>query len=306
MKIRKIPGTDFRYRLRKLYPNFVFSYIYPDQIDTIESRAPAIVVELKTDAGEEILTLRTDIPFRDQFADVIGMGAAFQFYWEPTVRISDAASSIQDSVGSTIVLAGKERKVIFNFKDSTWSLPMKKDVYYEIPGRSGTGFTVLHICPDINQLKAIPSTKDNEFQNPVAQVEIWRTGEGYREAYLYPASLVRKGGDFQVPGIPVNLSLGIDREYERSFCRAKVSITKGDQGPLLQKELKSAEGISVNSCRLSIHDVDPLRKDELVLEIERLPGRPVILLGSGILFVTIGVLILRRKKSPENEGHEKD
>ncbi len=92
------------------------------------------------------------------------------------------------------------------------SLPLEKDRFYGIPGKDSIGFTILQCFPDVKLLKAVPSSKSDKLNNPVAKVEVWKLGGNAQEIFLYPNSALRHGGDWRVPGTNLLLSLSLSHE----------------------------------------------------------------------------------------------
>ena len=86
--------------------------------------------------------------------------------------------------------------------------PLKEGTFYKMPGLDTVGFTVLYSFPDYAYLKAVPSTNGEDMLNPVAHIEVWKEGEGYRDAFIYPEKRGRKGGVYAIPGSDHKIGLG--------------------------------------------------------------------------------------------------
>lgn len=290
MKIEKVPGSDFRFRLAEFYPDFDFTYVYPENPDTIPPRAPGITLKLKTDEGDAIVTLRSDSLGKNKLDDVVGLGKSLEFYWEiPGDTLSRRVSKSQQDTGY-VVFSGKEQKVYEISSGKINTLDIAKDTFYALAGGGKYGFNILQCFPDIAYMKAVPSTRSEELKNPVARIQIWRLGEGYQEVYLYPESYVRSGGDFAFPGTPVTLLLGLAAKRELRYCTGQVSFTNDLNGTLetqslSQKKMAKYGGYSLQLCGCRGGGFQEAR-----IQFVRAPGRPYTIIGA--ILGLVGAILL--------------
>ncbi|HLF63212.1 MAG TPA: hypothetical protein VI603_05655 [Saprospiraceae bacterium] len=303
MKINKIRGTDFRFRLKELYPNFSFSYSYPEDTDTIQPKAPGIMLELKTAEGNAVVTLRSDVPNRDKLADILNLGAELEFHWDlPKDSLAAIRSNIEGS-GNKILFSGSDRMVYYLFDGNIESRQLDNTSFYEIPGKAEMGFRMLHLFPDASYLQAIPKTEGNEFLNPVAKIEIWKHGQGYQEAFLYPDLKGRRGGQFQVPGTSYALTLGISQPHELQYTRSTLTLLDPANDDIKTQTLTHRKAITYRTdpyClsgrghRFSQAAYDPQNPDNITIRISHQPGNAVFFCGSLLMIVAVGVMFLRK------------
>ncbi len=74
MKIRKIGKIEYRCRLAEFYPDFTFTYTYPQNQDTIPPRAPGITLNLIHPGTEEVVTLRSGTNNQNRLEDFAHLG----------------------------------------------------------------------------------------------------------------------------------------------------------------------------------------------------------------------------------------
>ena len=293
MKIRRVGESDYYFRMKAFYPNFQFAYEYPANRDTIEPIAPGITLELKTKEGSPIVTLRTDQPGKHTIGDLVSLGASL-FYFR--VSALDSINALTDKKLKTenkVVFSGEERKVIFMYNDSIIEQPLKEGIFYKMPGQDTVGFTIMYSFPDYAYLKAVPATKGTSLLNPVAQVEVWKSGEGYRDAFLYPERRERKGGEYAIPETGYKLGLGEVKEESIKYCDCYLSI-QVDSGKALQKlDLLSGKSGGFKAYRFTSMECLNEGKGAVKVEIIKKPGRGPIIAGTVIIFLTFSYMIYK-------------
>lgn len=295
MKNTVVDQTEYRFRLKEFYPNFEFAYEYPANRDSIQPKAPGITLELMTKEGTPIVTLHTKLPNKNKLADLVSLGASLAFYWEIPMDSVRAIAADRTKPGNKVVFSGADRRVFFIVNDSIAEQPLTEKSFYKIPGQDSAGFTIIYCFPDMALLKAVPSTRGTELLNPVAHVEIWKEGQGAQDAFVYPESSGRKGGEFEIPGSGYLIGLGIDQEKEVKYCDCKLSIREDGN--------ETAEIVSITSGKSARYKGYSLRPVEcrmghpgkVILEIQKKPGR--ILMISGVLLAVFAIFLmfLRRK-----------
>lgn len=288
MEIHKVPESDFRFRLSEFLPNFSFSYSYPERIDTIEPNAPGVMLNLKTPEGDAIVTLRSDQPNKSRLADLVGLGARLEFYWDVPEEVLNP--SLDSIAANRIVFAGKERKVYFLLAGSSNSRSLEKGIFYEIPGKKDLGFSLMHLFPDAAYLKAIPASTGSELLNPVAEVQIWKEGKGYQEVFLYPG---KKAGMFEVPGTPYALILDVSQAHALQYCQATLSI-KDAKEEMMTFEMTADSPVNFRGYRLKLAEYRAESPQQLGVEVSRKPGT-FLLFGGGILTLVFLVLMLGKR-----------
>lgn len=295
MKNTVVDNTEYRFRLKEFYPNFEFAYEYPENRDSIQPKAPGITLELKTKEGTPIVTLHTKLPNKNKLADLVSLGASLAFYWEIPMDSVRAMAADRTEHGNRIVFSGADHRIFFIVNDSISEQPLTEKSFYKIPGQDSAGFTIIYCFPDMALLKAVPSTRGTALLNPVAHVEIWKEGQGAQDAFVYPESGPRKGGEFEIPGSGYLIGLGIDQEKEVKYCDCHVSIRDG--GSETAEIVSMSSGKSVNYKGYNLRPVECRvgNPGKVILEIQKKPGR--ILMISGVLLAVFAILlmILRRK-----------
>jgi hypothetical protein len=297
MKIRVVEKTDLRFRLKEFYPNFEFAYEYPANRDSIAAKAPGITLELKTREGTPIVTLRSDQPNKNKLGDIVSLGASLFFYWDIPMDSIKAIADDHSKPGNKIVFSGADHKIFFILNDSITEKPLQEKTFYAMPGQDSVGFTIIYCFPDIALLKAVPSTRGTDLLNPVAHVEIWKEGQGAIDAFVYPESRVRKGGEFEIPGSVYRIGLGIDPAKEMPYCDCSISARKdGSETP---EVISFVSGKSMMYKGYRFRPVKCLAgvPGKVTMEIEKMPGRNLVI--GGIIVAVLAIfLMLFRKKAP--------
>ncbi|HEY3386431.1 MAG TPA: hypothetical protein VGK46_07970 [Saprospiraceae bacterium] len=296
MKIRRVGDTDFYFRMKAFYPNFQFAYEYPVNRDTIESIAPGITLELKTKEGSPIVTLRSDQPNKHTLGDIVSLGATL-FYFK--VSALDSINALKDQKHHSkdmVVFSGEEQKVFFFYHDTLIEQPLKEGTFYKMPGHDTIGFTILYSFPDHAYLKAVPSTKDTAMLNPVAHVEVWKSGEGYIDAFLYPERRGRKGGEYAIPETGFKLGLGEVKEKVLTHCDCHLSIQE-DSG----KSAQPLDLLSGKSGRFKVYRFTPITcinqgTGTAKIEIVKRPGRFQIVAGIILIILTFSYMVINRNQ----------
>ncbi|MBK9982304.1 MAG: hypothetical protein IPP15_07750 [Saprospiraceae bacterium] len=294
MKIRKIGKTDLRFRLKNFFPDFAFEYTYPDHSDTIKPKAPGIILELKTKGGPQVVTLRSNHSKSYKLDDVVKLGASLEFYWDLPLDSIAKFSANNDTTTKRIVFAGATGKMYFLFNGKMDERPFKEKFFYGIPNQDSAGFTILHCFPDIAYMNAVPSSKSDVLVNPVAQVEIWKLGGRGHEAYIYPETNGRKGGEFPIPDSDYMLSLGIDQEKVVQNCDCIFSI-KNQAGDVL-KTLALHAGIpgSFHGYKFKTVACNTELQNDVTIKVTRHPGNIIILIGVLLSLAAIGLLYVKK------------
>ncbi len=295
MKNTIIDNTEYRFRLKEFYPNFEFAYEYPANRDSIQPKAPGITLELKTKEGNPIVTLHTKLPNKNKLADLVSLGASLAFYWDIPMDSIRAIAADQSKAGHKVVFSGADQKVYFIVNDSIDEQPLKEKSFYKIPGQDSAGFTIIYCFPDMALLKAVPSTRGTALLNPVAHVEIWKEGQGAQDAFVYPESGPRKGGEFEIPGSGYLIGLGIDQEKEVKYCDCHVSIRDGGTGKAEIVSMISGKPVNYKGYRLRPVECRMGNPDKVSLEIQRKPGRIPMIVGGLLAVFAIFLMIFRRK-----------
>jgi len=302
MKITKIDTTDLRFRLKEFYPNFQFSYQYPSVRDTIKPRAPGITLELKTKEGLPIVTLRSDQPKKHLLGDIVSLGASLEFYWNiPIDSVKEIAVNNVKGVNK-IVFSGADTTIYFLLEDSISTQPLNENVFYTLPGQDSTGFTVLFCYPDVALLKAVPSSKGNEMTNPVAHVEIWKEGGNAIDAFLYPETRGRKGGDFEIPASDYKLGLSVNKEKAKKHCDCTISVQKDSSVKSDILTIVSGKPVMYHGYRFSPVECSDRFPGGVIMEIGYMPGRTPIIIG--LLLTGIALLLFLSKRFQANQGQK--
>ena len=243
MKIQKVADTEFRFRLKQFYPDFTFNYNYPENRDTIPPNAPGITLNLITPDKEDVVTLRSDKPNLRKLDDVVGLGCGIYFFW--TLSQDSVQQALSDTAldANKILLVGKDKKVYWFFDGKLDSTSLENK-YYAIPGRQGIGFTVLQVFPDARWLKAEPGTKSDQLLNPVAEVEVWKLGEGAQTLFLYPNAGGRHGGEWKVPGKSMVLTCAVDHKMVVDACQCKLNVHDTVQHVMATKMIRGRNVLS--------------------------------------------------------------
>lgn len=257
MEICKIGDTEFRFRLKQFYPDFIFQYSYPENRDTILPRAPGITINLQTPGKEEVVTLRSDQPKLQKLDDVVGLGYTIEFFWEIPDDILHVQKADTGLMERRIVFAGKEKKVFIR-RNSNWdSMSMESNRFYSLPGSDSIGFTILQNFPDARWLKAVPGSKSEQLNNPVAEVEVWKMGGGAQSVFLYPARGSRPGGEWKVPGSNLQLTCNLSNKVITDACQCKMIIQDSVHGNNTYRWLHGSQQIQINGLRFRLTECDP-------------------------------------------------
>jgi hypothetical protein len=294
MKINKIEDTDLRFRLKAFYPNFEFAYEYPADRDTIKPKAPGITLELRTKEGTPIVTLRTDQPGKHTLRDIVSLGASLAYYWELPADSLNAIASETHKTGNKILFSGADNKVFFVFDGLIEEKKLEEKMFYNMPGQDSTGFTILYSFPDAGLLKAVPSSRGTEVLNPVAHVEIWKEGEGYRDAFIYPETRARISGGFDIPGSSYKLGIGTVKESEIKFCDCVVSIQKDSTHAPVILSFLAGKSQNYQGYRFSPTECLNGSPGILTMQISRKPGKTLLMFG--FIIASMAVLLLFIKK----------
>lgn len=256
MKIHKIEGTDYRFRLKQFYPDFTFHYSYPENKDTIPPRAPGITINLVNAGKEDVVTLRSDKPNLRKLDDVAGLGYVLEFFW--TISQDSLYVIMKDTAvhGNKIVFAGKDQKIYWLTEDRVDSMKMENK-FYPVPGKEGVGFTILQYFPDVHWLKAEPATRSEKIENPVAQVEIWKLGEGAQNLFLYPNEGDRHGGEWRVPGKNWILTCNADHKMLVDACHCKVNYNDTLREVMTTKAIQGPQVLSIGKMNMELTECDP-------------------------------------------------
>lgn len=295
MEIRQIEKTDFYFRLKAFYPNFEFAYQYPEDRDTIAAHDPGITIELTTNEGNPIVTLQSEPPSKRHLKDIVGLGAALSFYQAISLD-SIKAISVRGNPGEDrIILTGSDRKMYHLLDGLIEEKPFEENIFYPMPGHDSVGFKVLFCFPDVAYLKAVPSTKGDEPLNPVANIEIWKAGQGAVDAFIYPETNVRKGGDFGIPGSDYKLGLRINPEQRVHYSDCHISIRDASSKIVESLTFHSGERKSYQNLRFQPVDCNDQYPKHLTLEVtKRNSFLPVFF---GFLFLGIALFLLFIGKS---------
>ena len=288
MKINKIEDTDLRFRLKAFYPNFEFAYEYPADRDTIKPKAPGITLELKTKEGTPIVTLRSDQPGKHTLRDIVSLGASLDYYWKLPSDTLKAIAAETHKTGNKILFSGADNKVFFVFDGLIEEKQLEEKLFYKMPGQDSTGFTILYSFPDAGLLKAVPSSRGTKLLNPVAHLEIWKEGEGYRDAFVYPETRVRLNGGFEIPGTGYKLGMGTVKESEIKYCDCVVSIQEDSTHAPVPLTFLAGKPQNYQGYRFSPTECLNGSPEILTMQISRKPGKNLFLLG----YVMAGMALL--------------
>ncbi len=294
MKIRGIEKSDFRFRLKEFYPNFQFAYQYPSRRDTIEPRAPGITLELKTKEGSPIVTLRSDQPNKHLLGDIVSLGASLAFYWYMPMDSIKAIAAKNSTGGNKIIFSGSDSTIYSILKDSVTTQPLRENEFYNLPSHDSTGFTILFCYPDVALLKAVPSTKGSEMNNPVAHVEIWKEGGSAIDAFLYPETRGRKGGDFEIPTTDYKLGLSVNKEEARKHCDCTISVQKDSSKKAETLTLVSGQPVMSHGYKFSPVECKDGFPGVVIMEVSYLPGRIPIIISCILIGIAMFVYFLSR------------
>lgn len=301
MKIRKVEKTDLYFRLKDFYPNFEFAYEYPSDRDSIKPLAPGITLELKTTEGTSIVTLLSDQPKKQTLGDIVSLGAPLTFYWVISSDSIRALARVQEKSLNKIVFSGSENKVFFILNGVINEQPLIEKTFYKMPGKDTIGFTIIHCFPDAAFLKAVPSSRGTELRNPVAHVEIWKLGEGSHDAFVYPETNVRKGGQFEIPGSLYSLGLGLDQEKMVKYCDCNISFKKEGSNKVEKRSFVSGNRKTFHGYQFKLMECTEEFPGKVKMQVIRNPGKNLVIIG-----LTLGVvaLLLQWKGKKQTQKHD--
>ncbi len=288
MKINKIDDTDLRFRLKAFYPNFEFAYEYPADRDTIKPKAPGITLELKTKEGTPIVTLRSDQPGKHTVGDIVSLGASLVYYYELPSDSLQAKAFDPLTPGDKILFSGADNKVFFVIDGLIEEKKLEEKMFYTMPDQDSVGFTILYSFPDAALLQAVPSSRGTEVLNPVAHVEIWKEGEGYRDAFIYPETRSRISGGFDIPGSLYKLGMGTVKESEIKYCDCMVSIQEDSTHAPVSLAFLAGKSQNYRGYRFSPTECLNGSPEILAIQISRKPGKTLLLLG----FILAGIALI--------------
>ena len=163
-----------------------------------------------------------------------------------------------------------------------------------IRDRDSTGFTILYSFPDAGLLKAVPSSRGTEVLNPVAHVEIWKEGEGYRDAFVYPETRVRLNGGFEIPGTGYKLGMGTVKESEIKYCDCVVSIQEESTDAPVALTFLAGKSKNYHGFRFSPTECLNGSPEILTMHISRKPGKTLLLLGFMVAGVAFLLLLFKK------------
>ena len=296
MKIRKVGESDFYFRMKAFYPNFQFAYEYPVNRDTIEPKAPGITLELKTKEGKPIVTLRSDQPNKHTLGDIVSLGASLFYYRESAMDSMNALNDAKQKSGNKVVFSGRDQKVYFLYQDTTIEQTLREGLFYKMPGQDTVGFTILYSFPDYAFLKAVPSTKDTLMLNPVAHVEVWKAGEGYRDAFLYPEKRGRKGGEYPIPESGFKLGMGEVKEGLIKHCDCFLSIQANSRNTSKQLDLLSGNSGNFKGYRFTPMECTTGGDDIVKIKVAKKPGNILVITGAAIIMLTFSYMVFKKNR----------
>lgn len=295
MKIHKIGDSQFRFRLSTFYPNFQFTYAYPENRDTLQPVAPGITLELHIPGQEPLMaTMLSDQPSRSKLDDVVGLGCSLAFYWTLPADTLAALTASTAQAGARMVFVGETHKMYFLQQGTSQEQPLNEQQYYPLPGKDSAGIKVLFCYPDASLLKAVPSTRGEVMRNPVAAIEYWPLGGRYQEAYIYPESATKKGGAFTVPGTSYRLILATDQALANKYCDCQLTFARkggADPEPIA---LRGGASQSVHGYRFTPVECSKGHSGMLVLEVAKMPGRMLFISGLVLMGISVMLYLLGR------------
>ncbi len=300
-KIHRIYGTDRYYRLSEFYPDFEFDYKYPANTDTIAAKDPGILLDLKTPEGDAFVQFRANQSGRNKMADVVKMGAGLEFYWElpedlakGLVKSPVPADLAKDN---RVIFDGKNEKIYFLINGLFAVKPLKIKQFYPISWNDSIGFSVRYLMPDVAYLQAVPSSKSEELNKPVAKVEVWKAGGPATVAYLYPSSNGDDSGVFKVPGNTHFLALESFKDKETKYYKSELSVINNKGEVLKQQSVKVNEPMLYNGYRFYQTDYDPNKPNYSGIGVSHEPGLMVIYLGFYLMVAGVAHMFYIKKKS---------
>lgn len=296
MKIRHIYGTDIYFRIREMFPNFTFKYVYPELTEGMEAKDPGIQMEVKTTEGDGTLQLLVNNPRRSKIMDESLFGGWVECYWDIPEEVQEKISQpAKAGEINRIILACKDRKVYFLFNGEVMEEALEENRFYQVPGMDDIGFEPLYIFPDASLMQAVPATIDENMENPVAWVEIWRAGQQGKDAYIYPGSEVRKSGTFNIPGSPFMLAFESFKDRETKYYKSDLSVLDDNGQVLKQEEIRVNEPMFYGGHRFYQTDYDPKNPVYSGIGVTYNPGLTLIYAGFYLLVAGIAWMFYFKK-----------
>jgi hypothetical protein len=166
------------------------------------------------------------------------------------------------------------------------SIPIELNRYYSIPGKDSLGFTILQSFPDASLLKAMPSTKSDSFHNPVARVELWKKDGLSEEVYLYPVNYSKRGGQWNVPGSNLLLTVGPSHRLVADACKCSITFVDSMRHVKLEKTLHGNQRFAFNGNIWGLEECDP-NGLWVNLGAQKTPGRIPRMIG--VIFVMLAL-----------------
>ncbi|MBT8220567.1 MAG: hypothetical protein KJP00_12125 [Bacteroidia bacterium] len=290
-KRRKIPETDYYFRLTDFYPNFGFNYGYTDQIDTIHPLDPGIMLKLMLGQRQPQLQLRANEnnSLRDPH-----MNAPLEFYWNIPDDIKNLVKyeqyNFQDSL-LRILFIGMTEEVIYEFQKGVIKEKLERDKTYYFPDGKQQGFQYQFVFPDAQYITAVPGTIDKEMNNPVAKLEIWQKDWDRADiAYVYPAK--RGGGSrYKVKGTDFKLGLEKIEENLKAYRTNDLSLIDPEGKEILSQDIAENENLKYKGYRFNQIAISNESIDYPGISVTYQRGIYLIYLGlAGVLLSGLSIL----------------
>ena len=301
MEIRKIPETEYRFRLKQFYPDFEFQYNYPENRDTIPPNAPGITLQLLNSEKEEVITLRSDKSNLQHIDDVVGLGCSLHFYWSLSKDTLHNITALAIHPGNKIVLVGKEKMIFFWFNNQLDSMPLENK-FYSLPGKDSVGFTILQCFPDAKFLKATPGTRSNQLINPVAEVEVWKLGEGAQTLFLYPTTAGRHGGEWKIPGKNFLLTCSLDHCTIIHACQYNINFQDSTRKISVSNHVNGTAITSFRGMKVQLTECDP---SGIWINCRVWSNMGIYFKWPGLALVLVSVLIMGVKGSRKEQSFQR-
>jgi hypothetical protein len=297
-KVHKIYGTDFYYRLGEFFPNFHFTYDYPEVTDTIEPADPGIMIQLNIPAGTPQVQLRAN---QNSSLFEPHLNAMMEFHWELPDDLESLNLSEEWDPTDTlrrVVFAGLDEQVYYVGDKGVQRVSLERSTDYKIPGKSGMSFLYQFIFPDAKFMSANPASMNDELLNPVARLEVWeKDWTAYEYAYVYP-SQGSSSGFYFVPSGNYMLGLNSFRDMQVKYWRSNLSLIGADGASLKTKDVEVNEPVSYNGYKFYQTDYDEQNPNYSGIGVSYNPGLGVVYAGFIILFFSSLFLMFIR----ENNG----
>ena len=130
--------------------------------------------------------------------------------------------------------------------------------------------------------------------NPVAHVEIWKEGEGYRDAFIYPETRARISGGFDIPGSLYKLGMGTVKESEIKYCDCVVSIQEDSTHAHVPLTFLAGKPQNYHGYRFSPTECFNGSPAILTMQISRKPGKTLLLLGFILAGIALVLLFVKK------------